>query len=111
MKANTGKDDDKEKVEEDKRVAIQKGKVVKTEPRFKEEEKEEENERGGEADEAETEEGGEDVKARKENEKEGEKIDLKLEAKTGKVKAISQQMKKMIIIRKKRGKEIKMRPV
>ena len=47
MKANTGKDDDKEKVEEDKRVAIQKGKVVKTEPRFKEEEEEEEDDGDG----------------------------------------------------------------
>ena len=107
MKANTGKNGDKEKVEKDKRAVTQKGKVKKTEPRLKEEEKEEENERGGEADEAETEEGGEDVKARKENEEEGEKIDLKLEAKTGEVKEISQQMKKMIIIRKKEEESLK----
>ena len=107
MKANTGKNGDKEKVEKDKRAVTQKGKVKKTEPRLKEEEKEEENERGGEADEAETEEGGEDVKARKENEGEGGKIDLKLEAKTGEVEEISQQMKEMIIIRKKEEESLK----
>ena len=44
---------------------------------------------------------------RKENEKEGGKVDLKLEAKTGEVKEISQQMKKMIIIRKKEEKRLK----
>ena len=37
MKANTGKNGDKEKVEKDKRAVTQKGKVKKTEPRLKEE--------------------------------------------------------------------------